>query len=94
MATDYSVHVYGGVAPSLPALAGQVALADTTNSDDIAVEDHAVLIVVPAAKCRFELTDSGDTPDPANSPIVLPADLPSYFHLTAGTWKFQVSAYA
>lgn len=94
MATDYSVHKYGGTAPLLPAIAGQASLADDTDSDEIAVDDNAILIVVPAAKCRFDLTLASVNPDPANSPIVLPADVASTFRLTSGTWKFQVKAYA
>lgn len=99
MALDYSLHApltaSTGRSPSLPGLphsGGKKGLALGTNSD--AITGPCEICITPEEKVRLDvqLQTNAAALDPANSPLVLAAGSPSWFHIGAGTWLLKAAA--
>lgn len=99
MALDYSLHApltaSTGRSPSLPGLphsGGKKGLALGANSD--AITGPCEICITPEEKVRLDMRLQADAGalDPANSPLVLVAGSPSWFHVSAGIWLLKASA--
>jgi hypothetical protein len=97
MAVDYSLHTpltaTVGRSPSLPSLphtGGQKGLA--LGSSSVGITGPCEVCICPEEKVRLDVKAAAADLDPANSPLVLPANLPTWFHLGVGTWYLKASA--
>jgi hypothetical protein len=97
MALSYSVHpsLYSSNhrSPSLPSIhysAGEGALA--LGAASVGITGPCEICLVPEEKVRLDVRAAINMLDPASSPLVLPANLPTWFHLDGGTWYLKASA--
>lgn len=101
MSVDIAIHplsaplINGQLAPA-PVLqaGGQKSLAVDTNSN--AIQGPCIIYLTSTTKKRLDIRRANDIGalDPANSGIVLPAELPMPFTLTSGSWILKTTAWA
>lgn len=100
MPTDIAIHAIGNAvqgqlppAPIVPALGGQQALAENTDSAEFEFTQAVVVAITPSVKVRIDIQRSGVALNPAGSFLVGNADQTGFYALERGKWKIKTLAY-